>query len=296
MTDIETILDMFRYCRPAGSKTERRFVQKYLSHFQRDPYKNLVKVIGDRPRILFSSHVDTVHHEGGVQALSYKDGILTSLDRNCLGADDTAGIWLMLEMIKAGIPGVYVIHHAEEKGCIGSTDLAKFNPGFFKDIDIAIAFDRAYYDEVITHQMGLRTASDAFAWSLANQLGQAYRPSPDGAYTDTNEYAHLVPECTNIAVGYSGQHTKSEKQDVPFLIALRDALLQVKWDELVVSRDPAKIEYQDWGWRPPARKRDVMTQIVEDNPAAVAEILRAYGLNERTLFEEIDATWGFVAA
>lgn len=39
---------------------------------------------------------------------------------NCLGADCTVGVWLITEMIKAGVAGIYVIHNNEEVGCIGS--------------------------------------------------------------------------------------------------------------------------------------------------------------------------------
>lgn len=42
---------------------------------------------------------------------------------NCLGADCTTGVWLILEMIKARIPGIYVIHNDEEIGCIGATNI-----------------------------------------------------------------------------------------------------------------------------------------------------------------------------
>lgn len=102
-------------------------------------------------------------------------------------------------------------------------------------------------NDIITHQSGQRTASDKFAASLALELGESFKASPNGAYTDTNEYKGLVAECTNISVDYFSQHTSSERQDVEFLIALREALLQVDWTQLVVDRDPATVEWDDFG-------------------------------------------------
>lgn len=284
-TDHETLFDMFRFKRPSGSQTEIDFVDRFLLPlgFTADLYGNMWLQIGEDPRVLFSSHFDTVHHKGGFQNLKFDGTHLTS-DSNCLGADDTAGVWLMTEMVKNKIPGLYVIHYGEERGCIGSRALAKNKPEFFQGIDIAIAFDRAYYEDIITHQVGRRTASDAFALSLASQLGGEYKPSPNGVFTDTNEYSHLVAECTNVSVGYSSQHSAAEKQDVPFLIALRDSLLNVDWDQLVVERDPNKEEYSERDWRPSRRQPDYQDLIL-DYPDIVEEILRANGIT-KDMFEE----------
>ena len=79
--------------------------------------------------------------------------------RNCLGADDTAGVWLALELIRRQIAGRYVFHFGEERGGIGSGMLAHRHPDWLAECQMAIALDRAGYDEVITHQGGNRTAS-----------------------------------------------------------------------------------------------------------------------------------------
>ncbi|WP_454287231.1 M28 family peptidase [Rhizobium arsenicireducens] len=282
------MFDMFTYKRPMGSPTEQEFVDRFIMPwgFQRDDHQNLVLIVGDNPRILFSSHVDTVHREEGFQNLFFDGQFLTS-DASCLGADDTAGVWLMLEMIKAQIPGVYVIHHGEERGCIGSRKLAMHNPEFFDWIDIAIAFDRAGYTDVITHQMGARCASDAFAASFAGQLGLGFTLSDEGVYTDTNEYVELVAECTNISVGYHGQHSSRESQDVPFLHSLRDALLAVNWDLLIVEREP-KLE------EPPLLELSIES-LCEDYPDVAADILRAFGLNVNDFIREIRDSYGLAA-
>lgn len=306
--DERRILTLFSYKRPSGSVTEAAFIDLFLAPlgFERDQHRNLRLTVGENPTILFSSHVDTVHSSEGVQKLDYRDGILQLTRRekrgrsNCLGADDTAGIWLMMEMVKAGVPGHYVIHHAEESGCIGSSDLAKSSPEFLRGFKAAIAFDRNYTSDIITHQMGRRCASDAFARSLANQLGGGYEPDPTGSYTDTNEYAHLIPECTNISVGYRRQHSANETQDVHFLIALRDRLLAVDWSALKIERDPESTweDEEDFEGFYGCGRRTYdfasddfanveMVELVRENAELIADILESYGISRNDILDEM---------
>lgn len=165
---------------------------------------------------------------------------LDDLASNCLGADCTVGVWIMREMILAGVPGHYIFHWGEEKGCIGSGNLVKINPKLAKRAQCVIAFDRKGSDEVITYQRSRRTASDEFARSLALMLPPGYKPSDKGIYTDSAEYAELVPECTNLSVGYSKEHTDEESLNLGVPLKLVNSLIQ-KWDEtkLVIVRDPS---------------------------------------------------------
>jgi hypothetical protein len=296
---IDTLLDMFSYQRPCGGATEKLFIAKYLSAFQPDEYENLVLTVGSNPRILFSSHMDTVHRFDGINnTLKFDGQFLSQTGSNCLGADDTAGVFLMLEMIKAEIPGVYVIHFGEECGGIGSKSLAKGNPDFFRDIDIAIAFDRMGYEDIITHQCFQQTASDAFALSFAAELGGSFKPSDDGVYTDTAEYAHLVPECTNISVGYFNQHNKGETQDVRFLLALREALLQVRWENLVVERDPSEVvkKKSSYSYKFERRLEErSMRDLVWDYPDIAADVIRAMGITVEDFVIAIEEQYGVAA-
>jgi len=286
---------MHTYKRPYGSEVEKKFIQKYLAPlgFKPDQDNNQILTIGNRP-FLFSSHSDTVHHDQGSQSVAIDGSSFLSLSKqalkdgsNCLGADDTAGIWLMLEMVKANIAGTYIIHYGEEVGCIGSSALASHNPAFLRQFQAAIAFDRAGYGDVITHQMGRRTCSNAFATTLSEQLGGDYQPCDKGMYTDTYEYAHLIPECTNLSVGYFNQHTPNESLDMGFLVALRNSLVHsVDWDSLPIERQPdaspeppsqgSKQYYQD------------MVSVVLDYPEIAADLLEGMGYTAESLLEEIE--------
>ena len=173
------------------------------------------------------------------------------LTRNILGADDKLGCYIMCRMIEKGIPGLYVFHHGEECGAIGSKWLAKNKPEFVKDIDYCVAFDRQDYSDVITSQTGGRCCSDEFADALCGELNKNLPPKQQmskssGVFTDSASYTSLIPECTNISVGYKRQHTSSEKFDLEWLERmLIPAVFKVNWSKLPVKRDPKARE--TWG-------------------------------------------------
>lgn len=153
-----------------------------------------------------------------------------------LGGDDTAGVWLMLNLLNDEVPGLYVFFRGEERGSQGSRYAITHDPGLFKGIKKAVALDRRGYTDVITTQGGRRTCSDAFANELATQLGGGYRPSGLGIHCDSAELTSLVPECTNVSVGYFDEHHPQEKLDLNFVEDLFHKLKKVEWDTLPVSK------------------------------------------------------------
>lgn len=255
------VIEMHKYCRPAGSLTEKRFIREFLLPLgaEYDNAGNLIKQIGENPRVLWSSHTDTVHNIAGFQYLATKGSTLKLSKRekrsNCLGADDTAGVWLMMEMIRAGKEGLYIFHRGEEIGGIGSRFIAKHTPERLKGIEIAIAFDRRGTDSVITHQ-GTRCCSDKFAESLAAGLAMKFKADSTGTFTDTANYTDLVAECSNLSVGYQSAHSSMEELNLQHLLELRQALLALDTSKLVVERKPGEVEYKryyggsygGWDW------------------------------------------------
>lgn len=260
--DLALLVEMLTYMRPGGSKWDEDFTNKFivdrLGDVHTDGYTNHWFQVGSDPEIMWTCHTDTVHRlelanaSKGRQEVALEGGKLVLADpwgkaSNCLGADDTAGIWLMLEMIRANVPGLYVFFRDEEIGGLGSSWAAKNVPNWFSGIKACIALDRKGKDSVITHQ-GCRTASDAFAKSLAAALGQemGFNPDPTGIFTDTANLTDLVGECSNLSVGYAGAHGPTESLEVQFLIDLRKALIEADFTGLVFERKPGEVDADDY--------------------------------------------------
>lgn len=277
---------MLTYKRPAGSATEELFIRTYIDKLfgiRRDSYGNRILKIGNND-VGFACHTDTVHHtdgfqevfidtegtartqqrtSGGVesgsvsaftkQPLAQSQQVLPVVTRpgkEPLGADDSTGVWLMLNLAEAGVPGLYIFHRNEEHGGLGSEHIKK-NKKTLKGIKKMIAFDRRGFNSIITHQRGSRCCSDEFARELARQLGW-YKIDNTGIFTDSANYVNIVPECTNVSVGYEHEHSPNETQDLVYAESLYQKLRRVNWSSLPVVRKIEKekpqheIVYREW--------------------------------------------------
>jgi hypothetical protein len=254
-----TLLDMLTYRRPHDGPGEHAFIERFLlplgAHHALTRVGTSGNVVvrvpfpdGSALTTLFSAHTDTVHGPGDTRQAPVVDEasrVARAPDGDILGADDAAGVWLLLELIAAGVPGVYCFHRAEEIGRQGSREIAAEHADVLRGIRRAVAFDRKGCTSVITHQRGERCCSDAFATALGAALHAAdphlsFAPDPTGSFTDTASYVALVPECTNVSCGYHDAHLRSEWLDLTFLAQLRNALVQVDWEGLPTLRNPAE--------------------------------------------------------
>jgi hypothetical protein len=149
-------------------------------------------------------------------------------------------------MIEAGVPATFIFHRAEEIGGRGSQWLADNYPEWLGKFNICLALDRRGTEDVIVSQWGGRTASDAFAESLAEALGMGHHAA-DGVFTDSANYAELIPECSNLSIGYQQEHTAFETLDTEYLEKVIAALCKVDWTALKVERDPRTNDWlDDW--------------------------------------------------
>lgn len=286
------LLEILSWARPHDSSVERAFCREFLDTvpgMAADAFGNRFLAIGKNPRVMWSCHVDTVASRGGPQEIRIDEQGVASLAQGksgmSLGADDGAGIWIMLGMIAAQRPGLYVFHRGEELGCLGSRWIRRCNPDLLAGLDAAVAFDRAGTNDVITHQSFGRTCSDAFASSLAsalNGLNRSFRYKPDntGVFTDTNEYADIVPECTNLSVGYHGQHGPRETLIVGHCEQLLEAMLSLDASALAIERDPALAGVDHWSSLAsyPGELED-FTEAIARSPDVAARLLMECGVS-----------------
>lgn len=321
--DVRQIMAIHRFRRPDLSVSEQAFIEKFILplNVQSDKFGNYYKLIGPRePKILWSCHTDTVHKVSGIQEIAafgpkggaYSKKLALSSEEkvsNCLGADDGAGVWMLLELIKARVPGLYVFHRNEEHGCQGSKYILKNHPDVLAGISAAIAFDRRGKKDIITHQCSIRTCSDVFARSLAAGLRMDHKPDDGGVYTDTEVYRTVIPECTNVAAGYDGAHGSGESLDMEYLINLRNAVLNLDLDSLQIDRDPSVVERKSFGyynrrswndgWESDYNKNSYKpstaaghipgSSLVSKEPTTLLDFIKKYPEEVASLMEE----WGF---
>jgi len=254
----------------------------------------------DMPKILFSAHTDTVHFKNGMQTVcqdTVKQEYFIKEKSGCLGADDGAGVWILLELIKAKIPGLYIFHRGEECGGLGSSYIAESTPDLITGIDFAIAFDRRGKTDIINEQSCGKCCSDEFVTSLADELNMSHTKA-HGSFTDTANYAGIIPECTNVSVGYEHEHTPKETLHYGYLRMLMDNLLKVDWSKLKSVRKTDDFGLSAWGgdfgydygrsrYNPPPKYISIAAarKIVKGNKELAARLIVA-GMSTET-----DVTW-----
>lgn len=218
--------------------------------YTKDEFGNYFLQIGDNPTTMFTCHLDTAAWKNERVRHVFQGKYIKTDGTTILGADDKAGMVVILYMIENKIPGLYYFFVGEESGCIGSGALSKVwkDKSHSSNIKKCISFDRRGTTSVITQQLYGVCCSDEFAVSLSEKLnstgfGFDYKPDPTGIFTDSAKFMSLIPECTNISVGYYSEHTQHESQDIDFLQKLCKAVVKVDWESLPIIRDP---ENDDW--------------------------------------------------
>ena len=239
---------------PYGTES---FLERYLpSQYNIDECGNYYLSIGDSTT-MFTCHLDTACRDMKIVNHIIDGDIIRTDGKTILGADDKAGMVVLLYMIEKNIPGLYYFFIGEESGCIGSSDLSSLMerqleyPPELDNITKVISFDRRGTKSIITEQLYGRCCSDGFANELANRLNNAgfglkMEADPSGIVTDSAQFMGVIQECTNISVGYYNEHKTNECQDISHLYRLCQSVVKIDWETLPVSRTPAKFGWGGW--------------------------------------------------
>lgn len=261
---IEKFLQLTEYTWGYGQEHE---LLKYLpQNVKEDEEGNYFIEIGET-ETMFCAHLDTVAWEkekvrhdffkndkghlfvgttGDTVSRTFKDASGHTITKNystatILGADDKAGVVILLNMIENNIPGLYYFFIGEESGAIGSKGIVRRNPDKFLKYKRCIAFDRRAYGSIISKQMGKVCCSQEFVQSLSEEFaknGMKYQDDPFGIFTDSASFTSIIPECTNLSVGYFNEHTDEEVQNLTYLLKLCKTVLGINWESLPTKRNP----------------------------------------------------------
>lgn len=219
--------------------------------FEVDDVGNYHVTVGEGSTVMFTSHLDTAAAKTKRVTLKQDERWVYTNGDTILGADDKAGVTVMLKMIEAGVPGLYYFFVGEEVGRRGSEAAAEKYAEQFKQYTHCISFDRKGYGSIITKQSGTDCTSTAFARALSTAFareGLFLEPDPTGSFTDSYSFTELISECTNISVGYFNAHQNTERQDLYFLEALTRACIRLDWSALPAERKPEpRFSYRSYG-------------------------------------------------
>ena len=221
----ETFLQLTEFTTPFKTETDLEdFLIDRIEGLQKDLIGNYHKIIGDSDT-LFTCHLDNYCKLKEKVNHVFDGDIISTDETTVLGADNKAGVCVLLYLIERNVPGHYCFFIGEENiveggGRYGSCMFAFNYPEMIEGKKRAVAFDRRETGSIITRQAAQPCCSDEFGNALIELFqGQGMEMQLDktGFYTDTASFMEIIPECTNISAGGWHEHTKKEYLNIAYL-------------------------------------------------------------------------------
>ena len=176
---------------------------------------------GNGPTILLNAHLDVVEELVENREIVKDNGVWSSSE-GILGADDRAGVAVLLEVAKSlrqarGFSGKvkYIFTVEEEIGLIGARNVAEY---FLWDVDAAMVVDRRGTGDIVTSCRGGESfCNAAYGEWIERQAMEAgldgWRCTVGGS-SDTRIWAQHGIQSVNLSAGYYHEHTEAEILDV----------------------------------------------------------------------------------
>ncbi|RNB92522.1 M28 family peptidase [Brevibacillus fluminis] len=202
---------------------------------------------GQGPTILLSAHMD-IFQELEESRQIVQEGTTLYSTSGILGADDRAGIAVILEIIKnihqTNFNGTLKIAFTvgEEIGLIGSQQL---DPMFLYDIDSAIVVDRRGNRDIVTSYAGIIPFCPDSYGLLFEQAGalagmEDWKVTEGGSSDAKVFFQKFGIPSVNLSVGYQHEHTERETVDYFATFQTATLILTLLHHQLIRSRDKMK--------------------------------------------------------
>ncbi|TCS84491.1 M20/M25/M40 family metallo-hydrolase [Tepidibacillus fermentans] len=212
----------------SGEEEVRQYVKEQLmekvDHLTVDHSGNILAQktyrSGKGPTILLSAHLDLVEELEKDREI-IKDGTIWSSNKGILGADDRAGVAVLLEMAKrletSNFNGKvkYIFTVEEEMGLLGAKSVNEY---FLWDVDVAIVIDRRGTGDIVvsagSYFSFCHKNYGEFFEKVAKDKGlNGWKTTPGGS-SDTKVWAENGIQSVNLSAGYMNEHTEDETLDV----------------------------------------------------------------------------------
>lgn len=195
---------IFKKLLACNQYTLKSMLAKFLSYnydtvVEREAY---LYAEGNIP-ICLVAHLDTVHKTPPVD-LYYDKAQEVMWSPQGIGADDRAGVFIIMQIIKHGYHPHIIFTTDEEIGCIGASLLAReMDKCPFKECHFIIELDRRGHHDCVFYD---------FEGKEFEKLIQSYGfKMAIGSYSDICEIApQWETAAVNLSVGYESEHTLTE--------------------------------------------------------------------------------------
>ena len=210
------------------------------------------KIRGSK-RIIVNAHMDTVASKpADIQVLhAKKDVILSSTNKQVIGADDKNGVWCILRLLtdpEIDTPLTALFCVAEESGCNGSQFAMDNHADYFDDCVFNITVDRRGDTDIIIENCDITLCSK----EMQAQLSEWGKPfglrTTQGSISDvSNIVEHLKINGINLFAGYHGAHMGTE------YTSLRELLKSYTFQKYLLPElhkhfmlNPDSVEFKDF--------------------------------------------------
>ncbi|WP_062109972.1 M28 family peptidase [Bacillus niameyensis] len=175
---------------------------------------------GHGPTILLNAHLDVASELEIDRTIVKENGIWTS-SKGILGADDRAGVAVLLQMAKKleniSFSGKvkYIFTVKEEVGLVGARQVDEY---FLWGTNAAIVVDRRGSGDIVTSCAGVIPFCDdeygQFFEMVALENGLSGWNCTAGSSSDTRIWAEHGIQSVNLSVGYQHEHTDYETLNI----------------------------------------------------------------------------------
>jgi hypothetical protein len=229
-------------------RSDQKSLLKALDQYLRSKYKTVystsdyIMAIGEIP-IALVAHLDTVFLETPMDIYyDQQEKVLWSPDG--LGADDRAGVWAIIQIIKSGFKPTIIFTTDEERGGIGATKLIKNISKDSVDLKYIIELDRHGSDDCVFYDCDVPEFEDYI--------------ESFGFITNFGSFSDISVICpnwkvagVNLSIGYYNEHSYSEflniEQTLKTISRVKKMLLDAPKAQKFVYKENMQTKiYKNW--------------------------------------------------
>jgi putative aminopeptidase FrvX len=173
-------------------------------------------------KMLLAAHLDVKGDFSSSDQLIERNNIVSS-EKGILGADDRAGVSMILNLLKEvgdyrEVPPLkFIFTVGEEEGQYGAESI---DPDFFEDVSFGISLDRRNCKDIVYKSSSKEYSNLEFAERVARVSSRIFSEENafvpcQGGISDLRVWSEKdTRPCVNLSVGYFDEHTDEERLDL----------------------------------------------------------------------------------